>query len=218
MYDPKVVDAFFVMHGHGMVATSAETPEPPMNPAPPPVVQSLEHADEGRDDLHLQILFNLGRALSGASSAVQLGEVLWLHLRDHLPASAFVLYGYDGANDTIVAVYTTGQGAGGVDATPISLGDRLSGWVAATGQTAMNSDARLDLNEPAREQSPWRSALAVPIIPSGRTGGVLSFYAEAPNAFDDPHRRLVEAVSKAVAGIRPNLTPVLAVHDIDDRS
>jgi len=152
------------------------------------------------------------------TSPSQLGEILWIHLRKHLPASAFVLYGYDGTNDTIVAVYSVGEGASGIDATPIPLGDRLSGWVAATAQTVMNSDARLDLDEPAREHSSLRSALAVPITSYGRTAGVLSFYAEAPNAFDDVHRRLVEAASRAVAGSLPNLAPDLAAKAIAHRS
>jgi putative nucleotidyltransferase with HDIG domain len=209
MYDPRVVDAFFAMHGDGMVATSAQ-PSPPPNATPAPVPQPLERADEGRDDLDLQTFFNIGRALSGATSTSQIGEVLWTHLRKHLPASAFVLYSYDEANDTIVAVYTAGEGIGGGDATPISLGDRLSGWVAATGQTVMNSDARLDLDEPGRESSSLRSALAVPIMLNGRTAGVLSFYAEPPNAFDEAHRRLVEAAGSAVGGSVPNLAPGVA--------
>jgi hypothetical protein len=89
-------------------------------------------------------------------------------LQRHLPASVFVLYGYDAVNDTIVALYTAGDRTGEVDGTPIPLGDRLSGWVAATAQTVMNSDARLDLADLAWEHSPLRSALAVPIISNGR--------------------------------------------------
>jgi putative nucleotidyltransferase with HDIG domain len=207
MYDPQVVDAFFTMHGQEMVATSAQ-PHTLTTTAPEPAPQPLEHADEGRDDRDLQAFFNLGRALSRATSNSQLGEVLWVHLRAHLPASVFVLYGYDGANDSIVAVHMAGASVSGVDGTPIPLGDRLSGWVAATGQTVMNSDARLDLAEPAREHSPLRSALAVPIIVDGRPAGVLSFYADSSNAFDDADRLLVEAVGRALAGTAPNLTPV----------
>ena len=219
MYDPQVVDAFFAMHGDEMGETSAQ---PPMlvNAEPAPVGLPLERADEGREDPDLQTFFNLGRAVGEATSPSQLGEVLWIHLRKHLPASAFVLYGYDGANDTIVAVYTAGDRASGIDATPIPLGDRLSGWVAATAQTVMNSDARLDLDEPAREHSSWRSALAVPIMSNGRAGtaGVLSFYAAASNAFDDAHRQLVEAAGRAVAGGVPNLASDLAAQGIAQRS
>jgi putative nucleotidyltransferase with HDIG domain len=212
MYDPRVVDAFFTMHGQEMVATSAR-PHALTTTAPEPAPQPLEHLDEGRDDRDLQAFFSLGRALSRATSNAQLGEVLWMHLRAHLPASVFVLYGYDGANDSIVAVHMAGASVSGVDGTPVPLGDRLSGWVAATGQTVMNSDARLDLAEAAREHSMLRSALAVPIIVDGRTAGVLSFYAELSNAFDDADRLLVEAVGRALASTAPNLTPV--AQDID---
>ena len=66
---------------------------------PAPVGLPLERADDGREDPDLQTFFDLGRALNGAVSMSQLGEALWLHLRKHLPASAFVLYGYDWAND-----------------------------------------------------------------------------------------------------------------------
>jgi len=85
-----------------------------------------------------------------------------------------------------------------VRTTRIPLGERLSGWVAATGQTAVNSDARLDLDENAREDSPLRSALAVPVMAKGRSVGVLSFYAREANAFDESHRRLMLAASLAV--------------------
>ena len=210
MYDPQAVDAFFALHGHGMVTRSMQSPaQPPAlaNAMPAPVRKPAAGVGEGRNDLDLQTFFTLGSALSGATRISQLGEILWIHLRKHLPASVFVLYGYDVVNDTIVALYTAGDGTSAVDGTPIPLGDRLSGWVAATAQTVMNSDARLDLDEHAREHSPLRSALAVPILSNGRTAAVLSFYAEASNAFDDAHRRLVEAASRAVAGSRPDLVP-----------
>jgi putative nucleotidyltransferase with HDIG domain len=211
MYDPQVVDAFFALHGHGMVTTSTESPAF-ANAIPAPVRQPA--AGEGRDDLDLQTFFRLGSALSGATCISQVGEILWIHLRKHLPASVFVLYGYDVVNDTIVALYTAGDGTSAVDGKPIPLGGRLSGWVAATAQTVMNSDARLDLDERAREHSPLRSALAVPILSNGRAAAVLSFYAYAPNAFDDTHRRIVEAASRAVAGSIPDLTPDLAAQGI----
>jgi putative nucleotidyltransferase with HDIG domain len=219
MYDPRVVDAFVAMHSEGTVAADAlRAPDNPaliFLPLPQPVEpiapQPVERDDDGRDDADLQTFFNLGRALGGAASASQLGEILWCHLRPHLPASTFVLYGYVEADDTIVAVHTAGDSAGEVEETPVPLGDRLSGWVAATGQTVMNSDARLDLDESSREHSPLRSALAVPIVSNGRTAGVLTFYAEASNAFGDDHRRLIEAAGRAVAGSVPALARYLAV-------
>jgi putative nucleotidyltransferase with HDIG domain len=217
MYDPQVVDAFFAMHGHGIGAASVHTPAF-ASAMPAAVRQPAEGAGEGREDLDLQTFFTLGRALSGATSISQLGELLWMHLGKHLPATVFVLYGYDEVNDTIVPLYAAGDGADAGGGAPIPLGDRLSGWVAATAQTVMNSDARLDLDEHAREHSPLRSALAVPIVSNGRTAAVLSFYAEASNAFDDADRRIVEAAGRAVAGSLPSLATDFAEQGIDGRS
>ena len=200
MYDPQVVDAFFVLHGEGTAASPTLETAQVAEAAPIAGRPPLHLVTERREDLDLQTFFNLGRALGAPAAAAQPGEILWTHLRTRLPAAAFVLYGYDEATDAIVAVYTAGEEATRIGSTPVSLGDRLSGWVAATGQTVMNSDARLDFDDPEREQCPLRSALAVCIGPKGRPEGVLSFYAMAPNAFDETHRRLVEAAASAIAG------------------
>ena len=190
MYDPSVVDAFLALRG------SLDKPEQA------PALRDVTHAQgatplqaghEFADGADLKTFFELGRAIGAGSSRRELGEAIWAHLGPHLPASSFVFYAYDTAADAIVAVY---QG-GGTRRHParMRLGDRLSGWVAATGETIANSDARLDLDEDARSESPLRSALAVPIAVDGRIDGVLSFYAARPGAFDDTHRRLAQAAA-----------------------
>jgi putative methionine-R-sulfoxide reductase with GAF domain len=199
-----VVDAFFVLHGESVEVTSAPlaaaVATAPASPGRPP-----ERVEERREDLDLQTFFDLGRAVGLATSRSQIGETLWTHFQKELPASAFVLYGYQEASDAIVAVYQAGD-TSGVQATEIPLGERLSGWVAATGQTVMNSDARLDLDESGRDASRWRSVLAVPATSNGRPVAVLSFYAETPNAFDDAQRRLIEAASRLIASSLSGLT------------
>jgi putative nucleotidyltransferase with HDIG domain len=196
MYDPHVVDTFFALH-----AVMSEAPEPVRATGSAAPLPPVELADERDEDPGLETFFELGRLLSEPVSVVRLGEVLWTQLGKRLPASAFVLYAYDESLDAIVAVYA----AGGADAArvaaqlPVALGERLSGWVAATGQTVMNSDARLDLDESVREHSSLRSALAVRAATTdGRASSVLSFYAEAPDAFAVLHRRLVEAAARIV--------------------
>ena len=70
----------------------------------------------------------------------------------------------------------------------------------------MNSDARLDLDEAARERSPLRSALAVPMISNGQVVGVLCAYASQPDAFSEAHRRLLQAAAAALGSLdRPSI-------------
>jgi GAF domain-containing protein len=92
---------------------------------------------------------------------------------------------------------------GGVETLPpdarVSLGDRLSGWVAATRTPIINSDARLDVDPLLRDESPLQSALAVPIGNGEQIGGVLAFYSDRQAAFTPVHQRMVEAVALLVA-------------------
>jgi putative nucleotidyltransferase with HDIG domain len=197
MYDPRVVDAFFTLHGH-----TREAAAPALSTAaaaPSPAIAERERYD----DVALGVVYELTGALGAVGSSKQLGEVVWAHLGPQVPASTFAMYAYDAANDAIVAAYTAGNERSSVTIAPIPLGERLSGWVAATSQSVMNSDARLDLDEPAREHSGLRSALAVPIVVNGRVAAVVSLYAEAPNAFNDVQKHLVEAACQSVAASMP---------------
>ena len=137
---------------------------------------------------------------------------MWTHLQAHLPATTLVLYIYDSARDAIEGIRRSRR-------RPVRpscrhgdpLGERLSGWVAATGQSVMNSDARLDLDEAERERSPLRSALAVPMMSNGRVVGVLSAYASQPDAFGEPHRRLLQGAAAAAGSLeRRYLGPSLS--------
>jgi putative nucleotidyltransferase with HDIG domain len=195
MYDPEVVDSFFALHGSGIEMVPARPLADQLHSA----LQTPLRTGDSHHELDLQTFFDLGRALAAPASMSELGEIVWSRFKTRLPASTFVLYGYDHIDDSIVAVYEAGVERFPVGTTRIPMGDRLSGWVAATRQAVVNSDARLDLDDAARDQSALRSALAVPVISNGRSVGVLSFYACEPNAFDDTHRRMIVAASLALA-------------------
>jgi hypothetical protein len=218
MYDPEVVDAFFSMQGEEAAHAPAALPTPVEGGSAsvrPPERDAVEISSE---ELDLQAFFELGRALNRPLSAGQVGQILWAHFRHRFPASAFVLHGYESASDTIVAVYAAGEGAERLGTTPVAVGDRLSGWVAATGRTVMNSDARLDLDEPERDGSALRSALAVAVMSNGRPAAVLSLYAEAVNAFDEGHRRVAEAAGRALAGCGVDFSPQTQASSVCDVS
>ena len=196
MYDPRVVDAFVEMHEAfaSDVAASASTV-----PATPSGTASSPQPPADRELLDLQTFYHLGRTLAGTLSTEHVAESLWCHLRTRIPASTFVLYGYDQQRDALVAVHAVGDGAIDLREARIPVGERLSGWVAATRQPIMNSDARLDLESSARDLSELRSALAVPVEADGRLIAVLSFYAREVNAFADTHHRLAQAAAHATA-------------------
>jgi putative nucleotidyltransferase with HDIG domain len=197
MYDPTVVDAFLQMHD----VVASRVSDTPASMPPKPQTDSTPQ-DLASDDRHfpdLEAIYELGRAIGSASPGHQLTEHLWSLLRRRTVASTFVLYIYDPALGALVAVHADGDQSDILKDSRITLGDRLSGWVGATRQVILNSDARLDLDEERREASPLRSALAVPIESGARLIGVLSLYAPQPSAFNDAHRRVTQIAAAAVA-------------------
>jgi GAF domain-containing protein len=190
--DARVAAA--VARGEPNTSAAAGTAVEP--PSAPPA------ADRGL--LDLQAICDLGTALGASTSDRHSGETIWFHLRSRTPATALALYRYDQASDTIACAHAAGADAQVLRDARIPVGERLSGWVAATRQGVMNSDARLDLDEAHRERSALRSALAVPIMADGRIAGVLSLYAPFENAFDEDHRRLAQAAAYAATALSRN--------------
>jgi putative nucleotidyltransferase with HDIG domain len=206
MYDPAVVDAFFELHADnsadGLLRTQEEpaVQDPLAGPATPPVPDAA-----GTPDAYLELFFELGRALTDRRTTRELAEMLWMHVEPHLPASAFVFFEYDGARHALIPRYRTGETAIARD-TCVPLGERLSGWVAATRTCALNSDARLDVDPDLREGTLLRSALAVPVVSGQNCLGVLTFYSPQANGFTERHKRLAEAAAygaaRALAAVR----------------
>ena len=148
-------------------------------------------------------------ALDGLSMMARLGDAVWSHLQPHLPAAAFVFYVYDMHSDALRPANQAGVRVVTPPAS-IAVGERVSGWVAATGRAAVNSDPQLDLDQGERDVPPLRSALAVPVMGGGQIIGVLAFYAEAPDAFSEAHQRFVESAARLMGQVQLVAPPSVA--------
>src|SRR5439155_12316522 len=132
MYDARVVDAFFALRAETAATASRPDRSLSASPAPASAARPSDAADDRCEDPELQMFFALGRSLVSSTTKYQVGEALWASFRTCLPASAFVLYDYDEATDAIAAADKASDDTAGTSAGQIPLGDRLSGWVAAT--------------------------------------------------------------------------------------
>jgi putative nucleotidyltransferase with HDIG domain len=210
MYDPRVVAAAVELRASDAARSSADVV--PVNAAAPrpAALATPEQILEGTgEQLSLEAFFDLGRAMLAPVSASHVGDTLWSHLRGQIPGSAFVLYVYEQATDSLTPAFRTGERTVAPN-TRVQLGDRLSGWVAAQGKPILNSDARLDLDAEVREVTTLRSALAVPVSQGGQTLGVLAFYSRRPDAFDERHQRVAEAAAYVAAAALRTIAPRLA--------
>jgi diguanylate cyclase (GGDEF)-like protein len=145
-------------------------------------------------------LYELARTLGGQTGLSDAGDVIARHLRRLIPWSLCVFYLYDHTIDEVEAKHAVGDGASLVRGMRISLGQRLSGWVAANRQTISNSDPVLDLGDAARSHSlALRSCISTPLVVGDELIGVLTLYSVEPNAFDEDHKRVMEVVGREIA-------------------
>lgn len=211
MYDPRVVDGFVALHEAGLNEVPPPGRAPVADPHAAPVVEAPVEQDQSPRDL--AAFYALGRELAVPGAISDTGEAIWNALGVEIGAVSCVLFVYDESGDALAPTFRAGVETVAPDARVV-LGERLSGWVAATRTPIINSDARLDVDPDLRDQSPLQSALAVPISDGEHFGGVLAFYSDRQAAFTPLHQRMVEAaaalVGERVCAARAELVSVPA--------
>ena len=140
-------------------------------------------------------LVSLARIASQTPTVSDVGTLSWSHIRQLVPHATVALFITGASRDEIAVRFAAGAEAHRLAGLAIRFGDRVSGWAAATGRSAVNSDARLDLAGGA--DGTLRFALAVPLTAHGVVVGVLTLYA--PDSFDDNQTRMIEMVAPHLA-------------------
>jgi putative nucleotidyltransferase with HDIG domain len=206
MYDPLVVDTFVRIHAH--LAGQIVPPSVPRsalngiaNSSQPIHSKGSERFDEiAASSGEMRTLYELTHALSSARGVADAADILASHLRRLVPFVQSILFWYHSPTDDLEVKHATGHLSSVVKGVRIQLGQRLSGWVAANRQTIVNSDPILDLGEVARTVAPrLRSCLSTSIVCDEQLLGVISLYSDLPDAFDEDHRRIIEAVAQQVS-------------------
>ena len=208
MYDPLIVDAFMAVY-------KDIAPEETDHATTPTNTYSLWGTKLGKAEFNAPgarlediaasteetlALYDLAKALSGDLNLAEIANVIASHTRRVVPASTAAFYSYDEESDELVCAHATGESSGLFLGLRIVRGQRLTGWVAANQRTIVNSDPVLDLGEVARSARPrLRSCLSTPLLSGQRLLGVLTLYSTQQSAFDENHRRIIEAVARQAA-------------------
>lgn len=205
MYDPWIVDTFVRVHteiaprqddGSSSHALAAVTDSG--STIPSPEMRSLDEIVGSAEEM--LILFDLSKELSNVATQAECGSVVCKYIRRLVPCSICVVYVYDVKGDELVAWHADGVSAHLVEGMRVTLGQRLSGWVAANRQAIRNSDAALDLGDLARSATPrLRKCLSAPIVANDTLVGTVTLYSTAMEGFTENHQRLTEIVSRQVS-------------------
>ena len=203
MYDPRVVDRFIDIHEElaamPLIAPTLEHAALQQISQAAASVEPLASAASSPPDETTAAFAALARLAPSSS----LSDVLTLAsslLRNDESLVTTAWFVYDSSADRLLAMHVTGPAAPSIAGTWISLGERLSGWVAAQRRPALNSDPALDLGDSAcRTALPLRSCLSVPLTSSSSLAGVLTTYSPDERAFTDDDLRRLQAIAPHAA-------------------
>ena len=214
MYDPAILDTFHEMCASLMVDEEPVAPDAhTIADAAASSVSTESCVVEPRDEARLAL--ELGASLSHGLG----GRCAWAALTDGLcglpDVDTVVLFVVDEAKELLTPRYVSGQHTTQFERLAISVGERMSGWVAAVGQPMVNADAALDLFDV--DPVPLRAALAIPCQGPDDTRAVMALYSSRAEAFTPAHQRVVQAGIAFLARLGAETRAAAEVISIDAR-
>jgi len=140
----------------------------------------------------VRLTLELGAALSGVSASSNPWDVVANALLTLPDVDAAVVFVVRDTEQRLIPVAVAGVAAVALAQLSIPVGDRLSGWVAATEQPMINEVAALDLFDVSAQSL----CSAVSALCPGPQGSrvVVTLYSSRAEAFSSFHTRLLAAV------------------------
>jgi putative nucleotidyltransferase with HDIG domain len=199
MYDPAIVDAFREMCMDAPIESTS-----PIEPTKAAAADfqapraSRDPVVASADEVRMGML--LGAALASLSG----GRCPYQRLAEALcqlpDVDTVAIFMADRGQDRLLSHRVSGRHAPSLQGVAIPIGERMSGWAAASGEPMINGDAALDLFDTMADS--LQSGIAVPYnAPDG--GWVISLYSTRRGAFSAEHVRLVRAAISQIDGQHP---------------
>jgi GAF domain-containing protein len=147
----------------------------------------------------LLALASLSRALDGNAQLADIGALLWMLLRQIVPADSLALFLPDDDHDRVVIRYAAGLHAAALHGTsrPISMG--IAGSSAVTRRSVLNGQPTVDLGLRAESFPALRACVVTPLVDSDALVAVLALYSKTDRGFTEDHLRLLEILGPRLA-------------------
>ena len=199
-YDPLIVDAFVALYPSlPTVVESAPTSDTALtsiteSSIPGSQAMALVGASSAPPAPLLITLEERAYAISGQLTFGQLARRALTRLAQYLPFTDALLFTYDPSSDSLVVRLAYGSFATSHNPDRVALGQRISGWVAATRRPIRNSDPALDLDVAGRPCA-LRHCLSAPLLTPDGLFGVLSLYSSHAEGFSEDNQASLSAMT-----------------------
>jgi putative nucleotidyltransferase with HDIG domain len=206
MYDPLIVDRFIeaqaalsqLAEGDDAEREALDTIATKLRIAPEHAVSAPIEVNDRVPLKALSLLRSIKSTPRGISTE-DLGLIVSKHLGKLTTFSAVALFGVTENGQAIRCLYADRQLAELVGGPEISLGERLSGWVAAHRTPIWNSDATLDLTSQLTKQTNLALGSSVPLLDGDVLVGTLTLYCASGEEIGVEQRLLIQSVAPMLA-------------------
>jgi hypothetical protein len=122
---------------------------------------------------------SLARLTCGSPTMRDIGVVAWSQMRQLTPRATMAMFVLDESKTSLSLVHVAGQAANRLPPSlTFAIGERISGWVAATRRSVADTDAALDLGKGLDDV--LRFASSTPLVGDRGVIGVLTLYGLEP--------------------------------------
>jgi diguanylate cyclase (GGDEF)-like protein len=165
------------------------------------VYQSISQATQ-----EVRTLYDIAQTLGTRLSVDDTMGLLTSKLNRLVPASCWALYLPDLRQDAFRCRYAAGLSADSLEGLTIPAGEGVTGWSARHHTAAINARSSADFDSAGAPNTGtlFQSALAFPLIDSGRLVGILTAYHIDPQPYTDAHLRLLERLGGQAASVLAN--------------
>ena len=201
MYDPAVVAAFRDIWRLTEAAVPSPSPSRAADSVPTVVAQAPDPPAANTPIDEIELALRLGLSMS----SVFVSSRPWPLAADallQLPAvAAVVVFKIDEPRQELAVECAAGACGATLATLSMGIGERLSGWVAATGRPMIDAEARLDLFD--LPGTTFSGALSAPVQNPDGSRMVITLYSSNRGGFSALHLRLIDRVAHLVTAPPP---------------
>ena len=208
-YDPTVVQALVenVEEFETKIAASeAANLDPPetvatslQEAAPDPDIAKTVFHDIASAHREIQAVYEISESVGKTLNVSETLALVTAKVSNLVPYDGCAVFLADPHSDQLVPYNTSGELTEELDQLRITIGDGVTGWVAANNQMLANVSPAPDFaSHPGLKES-FQSCVSIPLSLDDRVVGVITVYAKVKAIFHDNHLRLLDTLSRQAA-------------------
>ena len=168
-------------------------------PAPDPDITKTVFHDIASAHREIQAVYEISESVGKTLNVSETLALVAAKIRNLVPYDGCAVFLADPRTGQLLPYNTSGELTEDLDKLRITIGDGVTGWVAANNQMLANVSPAPDFTDHPRLREAFRSCVSIPLSLDDRVVGVITVYAKVEAIFQDNHLRLLDTLARQAA-------------------